>query len=318
MLTDASSRLAALIVCPRCRHALNSNGSRCADPSCALSENDFTLVGGQRVLVDPDASIFDPSTVEPAAEKAPSLQRKLLGVFSRTNPVASRIASRLLSDVTLLATDRKPLVLVVGGGTIGSGLEALYQDDRIDIIAFDVFPSKHTHFVADGHAIPLSDESVDAVIIQAVLEHVLDPQDVVAEIYRVLRPGGLVYADTPFLQHVHEGPYDFTRFTESGHRWLFKRFVRIESGVVAGVGTTLGWSVAQAVRSVIPVRGIATLMHVLMTPIEIFFDRFEKPGHAIDGANSVYFYGSKSTQTLTPRDMTDHYQGAQRRPSRRT
>jgi ubiquinone/menaquinone biosynthesis C-methylase UbiE len=32
------------------------------------------------------------------------------------------------------------------------------------------------------------------VWIQAVLEHVLDPPIVVAEIYRVLRPGGLVYA----------------------------------------------------------------------------------------------------------------------------
>ena len=44
---------------------------------------------------------------------------------------------------------------------------------------------------------------------------------------------GVVYAETPFLQAVHEGPWDFTRFTESGHRWLFRAFERLDSGVVA-------------------------------------------------------------------------------------
>jgi len=56
----------------------------------------------------------------------------------------------------------------------------------------------------------------DAVWIQAVLEHVLDPVRVVAEIHRVLRPGGLVYSEIPFMQEVHEGAYDFTRFRLSG------------------------------------------------------------------------------------------------------
>src|SRR5207237_664581 len=31
----------------------------------------------------------------------------------------------------------------------------------------------------------------------------------------------LVLGDTPFMQQVHEGAYDFTRFALSGHRWLF-------------------------------------------------------------------------------------------------
>ena len=66
--------------------------------------------------------------------------------------------------------------------------------------------SRNTQFVADAHRVPLATESVDALVIQAVLEHVLDPWRVAAEIHRVLRPGGLVYADTPFLQQVHEGP----------------------------------------------------------------------------------------------------------------
>ena len=61
-------------------------------------------------------------------------------------------------------------------------------------------------------------KEIDLVIIQAVLEHVMYPNKVVSEIYRVLKNDGLIYSETPFMQQVHEGPYDFSRFTESGHR----------------------------------------------------------------------------------------------------
>ena len=310
------SRLAEVLLCPRCRHALNADGSRCGAADCALSKVDFNLVAGQRVLIDDDDSIVHPSAVEPAAESASAMKR-LLDLLTLTNPIAPKISRRLLADASVVAT-RRPIVLVVGGGTIGSGLESLYRDPEVELIAFDVFPSRWTQFVADAHAIPLRDETVDAVVIQAVLEHVLEPHRVVAEIYRVLRPSGLVYADTPFLQHVHEGPFDFTRFTESGHRWLFRRFALIESGFVAGIGTELSWSVAQAIRSLLPVRGVSRLARVAMTPLAIVLDRVAKPAHSIDGASSVYFYGRKSTEALKPRDMVDHYRGAQKIPSRVT
>jgi len=84
----------------------------------------------------------------------------------------------------------------------------------------------------------LASASVDGVLIQAVLEHVLDPAQVVGEIHRVLRPDGLVYAETPFLQQVHAGPNDFTRFTSSGHRYLFRAFAEIAAGPVAGPGAS--------------------------------------------------------------------------------
>src|SRR4029079_11363432 len=90
-----------------------------------------------------------------------------------------------------------------------------------------------------------------AVLVQAVLEHVLDPARVVGEIHRVLRPDGLVYAETPFLQQVHAGPYDFTRYTSSGHRYLFRSFEEIAAGPVAGPGTQLLWSVDHLMRGVI-------------------------------------------------------------------
>ena len=104
--------------------------------------------------------------------------------------------------------------------------------------AFDIYDTPRVQVVADAHQIPIRDEHFDGVVIQAVLEHVLEPQRVADEIWRVLKPGGLVYAETPFMQQVHEGAYDFTRFTESGHRYLFRRFDLIELGRVSRTGAS--------------------------------------------------------------------------------
>ena len=82
----------------------------------------------------------------------------------------------------------------------------------------------------------MADDSCDAVVVQAVLEHVLDPQVVVDEINRVLKPGGLVYAETPFMQQVHAGRYDFSRYSDAGHRWLFRQFEEVDRGLSAALG----------------------------------------------------------------------------------
>lgn len=46
---------------------------------------------------------------------------------------------------------------------------------------------------ADGEHLPWDDRSVDAVVFNQIYEHVVDPDAVLAEIRRVLRPDGVVY-----------------------------------------------------------------------------------------------------------------------------
>ena len=99
-----------------------------------------------------------------------------------------------------------------------------------------------TSLICDAHDIPFADGCFDGVIVQAVLEHVMDPGRCVEEIHRVLGDNGLVYAETPFIQQIHMGRYDFTRYTHSGHRRLFRRFEEIASGPVGGPGMALAWA----------------------------------------------------------------------------
>jgi len=71
-------------------------------------------------------------------------------------------------------------------------------------------------YVAPGHSLPVPDHTFDAVLFTQVLEHVPNPQAVLNELFRVLRPGGRLYLSAPFVWQVHEAPYDYFRYTASG------------------------------------------------------------------------------------------------------
>lgn len=68
----------------------------------------------------------------------------------------------------------------------------------------------------------------DYVVCTEVLEHTLQPFDAVKEIERILRPGGLVFASSPFNFRIHGPLPDCWRFTEHGWRALFKDFEILE------------------------------------------------------------------------------------------
>ena len=92
--------------------------------------------------------------------------------------------------------------------------------------------------VADAHILPFVPESVDAIYCEAVLEHLYNPDQAVAEMYNALKPGGKVYACTPFMQAYHGYPHHYQNFTLRGHQRLFERQgFRIENAGVA-VGPT--------------------------------------------------------------------------------
>jgi ubiquinone/menaquinone biosynthesis C-methylase UbiE len=78
--------------------------------------------------------------------------------------------------------------------------------------------------VCDLAKTPFMEASLDGILSVAVLEHVANPEAHVAEMYRVLKPGGSVLCFVPFMQGYHASPNDFQRYTESGLRQLFGNF----------------------------------------------------------------------------------------------
>ena len=147
-------------------------------------------------------------------------------------------------------------VLVIGGSIAGQGFAVLAGEPSVNLVETDVAFGPRTTVICDGHALPFADGTFDAVVCQAVLEHVADPPQVVSEIHRVLRPAGLVYSEIPFMQQVHEGAHDFTRYTLIGHRRLYRQFECLRSGVTAGPGTALAWSIKYLLLSFVGSRGL--------------------------------------------------------------
>jgi SAM-dependent methyltransferase len=56
---------------------------------------------------------------------------------------------------------------------------------------------------------------------EAILEHVPNPLQVLAESDRVLKPGGWLYCEVPFLQGEHAAPGDYRRWTQEGLLQMF-------------------------------------------------------------------------------------------------
>jgi SAM-dependent methyltransferase len=101
----------------------------------------------------------------------------------------------------------------------------------------DYVDTYNPDMVGDVQDLPLPDDSEDAIVCNAILEHVENPIKAAAELYRVLKPGGLCFMYVPFLYYYHaeKGYYgDYWRFTDDGIRFICKPFSSIELAPVRG------------------------------------------------------------------------------------
>lgn len=115
----------------------------------------------------------------------------------------------------------------------GAGRRNVYHHNVVnfEIVAYDT-----TDVIGVGECLPFKDNSFDAVISIAVLEHVRDPFLCSQEIIRVLKPGGDLFCSVPFLQPMHGYPHHYFNATKQGIVRLFEDDLTIERVYVPPVG----------------------------------------------------------------------------------
>lgn len=145
------------------------------------------------------------------------------------------------SETLRIVNKEKELVAKLGPKALILNIGSSRKGKDENVVCLNVDPSVEVDVVADAHRLPFFDKSFDLVICRFVLEHVQNPARVVSEIYRVLKKGGVVYVDVPFLQPHHDSPFDFQRLTLSGLKDLMSDFSEIESGISAGPASALSW-----------------------------------------------------------------------------
>jgi SAM-dependent methyltransferase len=98
---------------------------------------------------------------------------------------------------------------------------------------------------ASGLRLPFASERFDVILCTQVLEHIPQPEQMVAEALRVLRTGGQLILTAPQTWGLHEEPHDYYRFTRYGLQYLLEsvgfQVARIEArgGVFRMIGQTL-------------------------------------------------------------------------------
>ena len=212
-------------------------------------------------------------------------------IFKGKNSISEKNINYLIKNLKVNSR-----LLVIGGGNVGYGMQKLYKECKKNEIVYhsiDVYFSENITAIADANFLPFQDNIFDIVIVQAVLEHVIDPSKVVKEIFRVMQNEGIVYSETPFLQSVHEGAYDFTRFTHSGHRWLFRDFIELKSGFHQGAFSSLLFIASYTAAGLFRSKFLGILIRLIFGRFARLLDFLCDDKWNIDIACGCYFIGKK-------------------------
>lgn len=90
-------------------------------------------------------------------------------------------------------------------------------------------PNVAVDIIGDAHDLSMiGDNSYDTVLCAEVLEHLHTPSAAIAELYRILKPGGVLVLTTRFIFPLHDTPNDFYRYTKYGLTHLMKDFEMVE------------------------------------------------------------------------------------------
>ena len=271
--------------------------------------NGFRLIGACAVLISAETcdTLCDSQHVESPVKRSSSKFLGLRKFMSNGDGLTSKNCEYFISKASM--TQKRPKILVIGSGETGRGTDALWNSKDLDVVGTDIYLSASVSTICDAHYLPFPKSYFDGVWIQAVLEHVVDPQAAVREIFRVLKKNGVVYSEIPFMQQVHEGAFDFTRFTLSGHRYLFRRFDAIRLGVLGGPGVAFSWSFRYYIWSLTRSKNIARLGNLVMSIICRLLGPFESRKSKYDSYSGSFFLGQKSTRTIEQRELLDIYEG---------
>ncbi len=307
-----SSALISSLRCPQCR--VGGFDDHDSLLTCKHCKTKFPFSQHRPILLRHDNALF---SIDDYVQATPDLGNMKQGLKRFVPSPSVNLAYARVVGLLRGMLDEQGVqnILVVGGGKqrkwLDPMLKSIYSHN---VVYSDIDTGADVDLFCDGHDLPFDSNVFDAVITTAVLEHVLLPERVADEIYRILKSGGFLYSEMPFMQQVHEGAYDFTRYTLSGHRRLFNGFSEIESGMVAGPGTALVWAIENFLLAFVTKKylrlSIKILSRLVFSWIKYADQLLVDKPQAMDGASCTYFFGKKVKDKISDAEIISRYVGA--------
>ena len=139
-----------------------------------------------------------------------------------SNPSRYWLEKEIESYASQLPADS--VVLDAGGGAcIYKKHFSHCKYESADFAQMDGLKYDKLTYVCDLTKIPVENDRFGFILFTQVLEHVPEPELVLRELSRVLKPGGRIFCSAPLIYHEHGAPYDFYRYTQHGLRYLFSK-----------------------------------------------------------------------------------------------
>lgn len=222
---------------------------------CADCGRQFPLAANGVPVLLPLDSAFDPDQIAAGRDtyyehragedlRKQRFRRSLPGLaLDLQTGEADYVVNQLLAERAGSAAAR------VDGLVVGAGFRVQEYGARFPQVSWLVTDTEATFgadAVGDVLQLPVADASMDVVLCEHVLEHVLDPLAACREIERVLRPGGLALIKVPFNYPWHGGYIDFFRFTPAGYLAAFRRLEVVHLGHGPGPASTVTYALQQA------------------------------------------------------------------------
>ncbi|MEU4451376.1 class I SAM-dependent methyltransferase [Nocardioides sp. NPDC023903] len=210
---------------------------------------------------------------------------------------------RLRQEMARFAKGTKRGMRVLDAGAGRSPYRKLFKHAQYEAADFAQLSSAYAplDYVCDITDIPVDDGRFDRVICNQVLEHVPEPEKAIAELYRVLKPGGRIFLSAPLFFAEHQKPYDFFRYTQFSLRKMFEEtgfeiarmnwlegyfgtvaysYQMMAKNLPASVGELRGrglrWKLAYVAPIVLLNRKLAVRLSRLYARLEVSGRRFER------------------------------------------
>lgn len=124
--------------------------------------------------------------------------------------------------------DRNGCLVLDIAPQIWNGAKEFYKNSIVETLDIDI--SAATTYIADitkNNSELIQNDKYDVIIFTEVLEHTLNPFEAINEIYRILKPNGVLVMTTPFNFRIHNPLPDCWRISEHGLRQLLKKFTSV-------------------------------------------------------------------------------------------